>query len=206
MASSEGGCEDEDMGTVKGRRRVEGIPARERLMDAAYAEVVSGGWAHQRMADIAAAARVSRQTLYNVFGSKEGLLQAVVVREVNALLDRVVRLLEEKGQSPPHAVSQATRLVLLSARDNPLLHAVVTGDHELLPVLTTRSEPLLEVLGERITALFEERCPELAASEAEAAADVALRLTVSYSLQPIDPDEAARRVGAVVHGMLPAGR
>jgi AcrR family transcriptional regulator len=193
------------MDTANRRRRAEGTSARERLLDAAYAEVVSGGWADRRMVDIAAVARVSRQTLYNVFGNKEGLLQAVVVREVNALLDRVVRLLEEGGD-PPHAVSRATRLVLLSARDNPLLRAVVTGDHELLPVLTTRAEPLLEVLGERITALLGERYPELADSAAEAAADVALRLTVSYSLQPIDPDEAARRVEKAVHGMLTIGR
>jgi hypothetical protein len=103
-------------------------------------------------------------------------------------------------------VSRATRLVLLSARDNPLLRAVVTGDHGLLPVLTTRAEPLLGVLGERITALLGERYPELADSAAEVAADVALRLTVSYSLQPIDPDEAARRVEMVVHGMLMVGR
>ncbi|WP_150239192.1 TetR/AcrR family transcriptional regulator [Nocardiopsis quinghaiensis] len=193
------------MDTGSGQSRAEGASARERLMDAAYAEVVSGGWAGRRMADIAAVAQVSRQTLYNVFGSKEGLLQAVVVREVNALLDRVVRLLEEGGD-PPHAVSRATRLVLLSARDNPLLRAVVTGDHGLLPVLTTRSEPLLEVLGERITALLGRHDPGLADSAAEAAADVALRLTVSYSLQPIDPDEAARRVETVVHGMLLVGR
>ncbi|QUX30142.1 TetR family transcriptional regulator [Nocardiopsis akebiae] len=194
------------MDTANRQGRAEGTSARERLLDAAYAEVVSGGWSDRRMADIAAVARVSRQTLYNVFGSKEGLLQAVVVREVNALLDRVVRLLDEEGADPPHAVSRATRLVLLSARDNPLLRAVVTGDHGLLPVLTTRAEPLLDVLGERITALLGERYPELADSAAEVAADVALRLTVSYSLQPIDPDEAARRVETVVHGMLTVGR
>ncbi|MFC9090086.1 MULTISPECIES: TetR/AcrR family transcriptional regulator [Nocardiopsis] len=194
------------MDTANRQGRAEGTSARERLLDAAYAEVVSGGWSDRRMADIAAVARVSRQTLYNVFGSKEGLLQAVVVREVNALLDRVVRLLDEEGEDPPHAVSRATRLVLLSARDNPLLRAVVTGDHGLLPVLTTRAEPLLDVLGERITALLGERYPELADSAAEVAADVALRLTVSYSLQPIDPDEAARRVETVVHGMLTVGR
>ncbi|WDZ89877.1 TetR/AcrR family transcriptional regulator [Nocardiopsis sp. HUAS JQ3] len=194
------------MDTANRQGRAEGTSARERLLDAAYAEVVSGGWSDRRMADIAAVARVSRQTLYNVFGNKEGLLQAVVVREVNALLDRVVRLLDEEGEDPPHAVSRATRLVLLSARDNPLLRAVVTGDHGLLPVLTTRAEPLLDVLGERITALLGERYPELADSAAEVAADVALRLTVSYSLQPIDPDEAARRVETVVHGMLTVGR
>lgn len=193
------------MDTVSGRRRAEGTPARERLMDAAYAEVVSGGWAERRMADIATAAGVSRQTLYNVFGSKEGLLQAVVVREVNTLVDSVVLLLDAGDGDPARAVGLATRRVLGAAQESPLLHAVVTGDRDLLPVLTTRSAPLLDVLGERIAAMLRERRPDLDASVADAVADVNVRLTVSYALQPIDPDEAARRVGAVVHGMLLVG-
>lgn len=189
-----------ETGSVQSPARSSSV--RERLVDAAYAEIVSGGWGERRMADIATSAQVSRQTLYNVFGSKEGLLQAVVVREVNGLLDDVLHLLNEEGSDPAHAVSRATRLVLLAARDNLLLHAVVTGDRDLLPVLTTRSAPLLEVLGERISSMLCERCPELDIPVAEAVADVNLRLTVSYALQPIDPDEAARRVEAVVHGML----
>ncbi|OLT27625.1 TetR family transcriptional regulator [Nocardiopsis sp. CNR-923] len=183
-----------------------GTSARERLMDAAYAEVVGGSWPGQRMADIAAAARVSRQTLYNVFGSKEGLLQAVVVREVDGLLDTVVRSLEAEERDPAHAVSRATRLVLLAARDNPLMRAVVTGDRDLLPVLTTRSAPLLEVMGERIAWRLGERCPDADAALAEVVADVAVRLTVSYALQPIDPEQAAERVERVVHGMLLVSR
>ncbi|MBB6118792.1 TetR/AcrR family transcriptional regulator [Nocardiopsis algeriensis] len=177
-------------------------PARERLTDAAYAEVVSGGWADCRMADVAAAAGVSRQTLYNVFGSKEGLLQAVVVREVGALLDDVMRVLEAEGSNPVHALGRSTVLVLSSAERNPLLRAVVTGDRELLPVLTTRSAPLLDVLVERIAATLRANLPHLEPSLAEAVADVSTRLTVSYTLQPIGLDEAARRVETVVHGML----
>ena len=74
------------MDTVYRQRRAGNVSARERLMDAAYAEIVSGGWVEGRMVDIAASAGVSRQTLYNVFGSKEGLLQAVLVREADAIL------------------------------------------------------------------------------------------------------------------------
>ncbi|WP_306366311.1 TetR/AcrR family transcriptional regulator [Nocardiopsis sp. CC223A] len=184
----------------------QGGSVRERLMDAAYAEVVSGGWGERRMADIAAAAQVSRQTLYNVFGSKEGLLQDVVVREVNALLDEVVRVLAAEHGDPAHTVSRTARLILDTARGNPLLHAVVTGDRELLPVLTTRSEPLLGVLGERIAASLREHRPDLGPDLAEAVADVGVRLTVSYALQPIDPAEAARRIETVTHGMLLVGR
>lgn len=185
--------------------RTERLPVRERLVDAAYAEVVAGRWAQQRMADIAAAAEVSRQTLYNVFGSKENLLQAVVVREADSLLDAVVALLEENSADPVHSVSCATGFVLRSLQNDPLLHAVVTGDRELLPVVTTRSALLLDVLGERVATMLAQSCPELDRSVTEAVADVNLRLTVSYALQPIDPDEAAHRVGTVVHGMLCVG-
>ncbi|WP_017585172.1 TetR/AcrR family transcriptional regulator [Nocardiopsis ganjiahuensis] len=195
------------MGTVSGDRRPrEGAGVRERLMDAAYAEVLAGYWGERRMVDIAAAARVSRQTLYNVFGSKEGLLQAVVVREVNTLLDTVVRVLESDGHDPVHAVSRTTRMVLLAVRDNPLLRAVVTGDDQLLPVLTTRSAPLLDALRERIAWTLGERCPNADPGVTEAVADVTLRLIVSYTLQPMDPDQAAHRVEMVVHGMLPVDR
>src|SRR5699024_7171886 len=149
------------MDTVYRQRRAGNVSARERLMDAAYAEIVSGGWVEGRMVDIAASAGVSRQTLYNVFGSKEGLLQAVLVREADALLDHVAVLLEQDTGDPAHAVSRTTRYVLRVVGDNPLLHAVLTGDHELLPVLTIRSAPLLDLLGERIATMLGERCPDI---------------------------------------------
>ncbi|MGQ5228634.1 helix-turn-helix domain-containing protein, partial [Streptomyces sp. yara] len=38
-------------------------------------------WSAVRMVDVAAAAGVSRQTLYNEFGSKDGLARALVRRE-----------------------------------------------------------------------------------------------------------------------------
>lgn len=184
------------------KRPREGTGVRERLMDAAYTEVLAGHWGERRMIDVAATARVSRQTLYNVFGSKEGLLQAVVVREVTALLDTVEAMLAADGHDPAHAVSRTTRMVLLAARDNPLLRAVVTGDDQLLPVLTTRAAPLLDALRERIAWTLAEHCPQVPPATAEAVADVSLRLTVSYALQPVDPDQAAHRVETVVHGML----
>lgn len=194
------------METVSGDRRgKESAGARERLMDAAHAEILAGHWGERRMIDISAAAGVSRQTLYNVFGSKEGLLQSVVVREATALMDTVERVLEAEGHDPAHAVGRATRMLLVAAGDNPLLRAMVTGDDELLPVLTTRSEPLMDTLGKRIRRSLRERCSDTAPGAIEAVADVALRLAVSYSLRPIDPELASQRVEMVVDGMLSMG-
>ena len=55
--------------------------ARESLLDAAYTALVRRPWSAVRMVDVAAAAGVSRQTLYNEFGSKDGLVQALLARE-----------------------------------------------------------------------------------------------------------------------------
>lgn len=174
---------------------------RARLLDSAYARIVARDWARVRMADIAAGAGVSRQTLYNEFGSKEGLLQAVVVREAGVFLDRVMEILAENSAEPAAALSRAARWIFTATSENVLLRAVLTGDTDLLPVLTTRAQPVQDALGERMTVFLLERWPELG-ERAAAIADVSLRLVISYVLLPTTPDEAAQRTEMVVAGLF----
>ncbi|MFD0774702.1 TetR family transcriptional regulator [Streptomonospora algeriensis] len=186
--------------------RSEAAGTRARLLDAAYVEVVGGRWARMRMADIAASAGVSRQTLYNGFGTKEGLLQAVVVREAGRFLDAVMDILSGSTGDPADAVGEAARWTLAASADDPLLGAIITGDSELLPVLTTRAEPLYVELGARMTQYLHERLPDIGAERAEAVAEVALRLTLSYVLLPTAPEQAAQRVQLAVRSMVAASR
>ena len=54
---------------------------KDLLLDAAAEAVLSGVvWDRLRMADVAKAAGVSRQTLYYEFGSKDALAQALALR------------------------------------------------------------------------------------------------------------------------------
>ncbi|MEU3709770.1 TetR/AcrR family transcriptional regulator [Streptomyces catenulae] len=125
--------------------------AREALLDAAYAALADHPWSAVRMVDVAAAARVSRQTLYNEFGSKSGLARALVRREVDAYLAGVERALTgrqgEPGGPPVRAgappgrsgappapagdaaarVAAAAAWTLRAARANPLVRAALTG-------------------------------------------------------------------------------
>src|SRR5690606_11304926 len=71
--------------------------ARESLLDAAYAALARRPWSAVRMVDVAAAAGVSRQTLYNEFGSKDGLARALVRRETDGYLPGVDRALTRHG-------------------------------------------------------------------------------------------------------------
>lgn len=100
--------------------------AREALLDAAYEALVECPWPTVRMVDVAAAAGVSRQTLYNEFGSKDGLARALVRREADAYLQGVERLLA--APTPPErGLAAVAEWTVTEATARPLLRALLTG-------------------------------------------------------------------------------
>ncbi|GAU65360.1 putative TetR family transcriptional regulator [Streptomyces sp. NBRC 110611] len=108
--------------------------ARESLLDAAYTALTTRAWASVRMVDVAAAAGVSRQTLYNEFGSKDGLARALVRRETENYLAGAARALARGGGTaagtPGDAAARmvaAAAWTLRTARINPLVRAALTG-------------------------------------------------------------------------------
>ena len=69
-------------------------PVRERVLDATAAITVEHGWASVTMAKVAGMAGVSRQTVYNEYGAKPALGQAMVLREVDRFLTVVAHELD----------------------------------------------------------------------------------------------------------------
>ncbi|WP_406061976.1 TetR/AcrR family transcriptional regulator [Streptomyces sp. NBC_01077] len=107
--------------------------AREALLDAALAALERRSWSAVRMADLAVAARVSRQTLYNEFGSKEGLARALVRREADAYLLGVRRLLAAPAP-PERNLAVVAEWIVTRAASRPVLRALLTGSwDERLP-------------------------------------------------------------------------
>ncbi|GAA3563084.1 TetR/AcrR family transcriptional regulator [Streptomyces osmaniensis] len=100
--------------------------ARESLLDAAYTALARRPWSAVRMVDVAAAAGVSRQTLYNEFGSKEGLARALVRREADGYLAGVDRALATPSDARDRLTAAAEWTAGL-ARDNALVRAMLTG-------------------------------------------------------------------------------
>lgn len=99
--------------------------AREALLNAALSALTDQSWSAVRMVDVASAAGVSRQTLYNEFGSKDGLARALVRREADLYLHGVERLLTEPADPVDRLVSVAEWTVA-EARSRPLLRALLT--------------------------------------------------------------------------------
>ena len=183
---------------------------RDALLDAAYDEVASGGWAQIRMADVANAAGVSRQTLYNEFGTKDGLAQALTLREVQRFIDGTEAALEEAHvNGPVAAVAAAVAYTLRESAGNPLLKATVADDSNgLLPFLTTRAQPIIQAARESIRSYVVEHWPELPAADVDPVAETVVRLTISYMVLPAgDPDtsadDVAARIAQVVERLVP---
>ncbi|MCM1973809.1 MULTISPECIES: TetR/AcrR family transcriptional regulator [unclassified Streptomyces] len=115
--------------------------ARESLLDAAYTALARRAWSAVRMVDVAAAAGVSRQTLYNEFGSKEGLARALVRREADAYLAGVERALNTHSDARDRLAATA-EWTTTAARDNALVRAMLTGCwSERLPSPTLSAVP-----------------------------------------------------------------
>jgi AcrR family transcriptional regulator len=178
---------------------------RELLLDAAAEAVVSGGWGQARMADVARAAGVSRQTLYYEFGSKDRLAEALALREAERYADGADAAREGQDVSPAEVVRAGVEYTLREAAGNPLLKAVLT-DHagDLLPYLTTRAEALHAAAAERCADQLLSRWPQLPAADVRLVADAVTRLTVSHLVLPgARPEQVAADVARLVDRLLP---
>ncbi|MFF4358310.1 TetR/AcrR family transcriptional regulator [Streptomyces sp. NPDC001604] len=115
--------------------------ARESLLDAAYTALARRPWSAVRMVDVASAAGVSRQTLYNEFGSKEGLARALVRREADGYLAGVERALATHSDARDRLTATA-EWTAATARENALVRAMLTGCwSERLPSPTLSAVP-----------------------------------------------------------------
>ncbi|MGX1563407.1 TetR/AcrR family transcriptional regulator [Streptomyces sp. NPDC055506] len=115
--------------------------ARESLLDAAYAALARRSWSAVRMVDVALAAGVSRQTLYNEFGSKDGLARALVRREADGYLAGVDRALAGHSDLRDRLTATA-EWTTSAARENALVRAMLTGCwSERLPSPTLSAVP-----------------------------------------------------------------
>lgn len=178
--------------------------AREALLDAAHAALTARPWPAVRMVDVAAAAGVSRQTLHNEFGGKDGLARALVRRAADAYLAGVEQALGSGGGAGDRLAATAAWTVR-ATRTNALVRGLLTGCWEerlprpdrpvrppgsLVPAQRradagppTPAELLGQARDRVVAALDRERPPNDPAAMA-VTCELALRLALSYALVP----------------------
>ncbi|MDQ7806032.1 TetR family transcriptional regulator [Amycolatopsis sp. A133] len=173
---------------------------REALLDAAADLLPDRGHAGLRMADVAAKAGVSRQTVYNEFGNKAALTQAVALRTASEFLDGI-RQRFETADGLLAGIHHAVVYTIEHARENRLVAAALGTEagEDLLPLLTTRGEPILTAAADLAAEQYREFEPGLSAEAAALLAETAVRLSLSHLvLSTHSATEAADAVTAVL--------
>ncbi|MEX2107784.1 MAG: TetR family transcriptional regulator [Solirubrobacterales bacterium] len=164
---------------------------RETLFEAARDELQRGAWSEITMADVAGAAGVSRQTLYNEFGSRDEFAQAFVIHEGERFLDGVEAAVRQHLDDPRAAVHAALATFLRTAGEDPLVRMLLSDDGAggMLPFVTTQGMPVVQWATHRLTGVMQDGWPEAPAHEARLLAESLVRLAISYITAPSGPPE-----------------
>jgi AcrR family transcriptional regulator len=174
---------------------------RNTLLDGASKELAARPWSEITMSEIARAAGVSRQTVYNEFGSRAVFAQALVLREAARFIDAVQSTIAANAEDPRVALQATFELFLTVAAENPLVSAIVSGEgaDELIALFTTRGETLVEMASARLTEALLASWPVVPREEAELLGETLVRLAISYAALPKGgPGETAESVASLL--------
>jgi AcrR family transcriptional regulator len=160
---------------------------RNTIFEAARHELSSKRWNEVTMADVAAAAGVSRQTLYKEFGSREEFARELVLYEADRFVQAVEGAMDAHLDDPKAALLAAFGLFLAVAAEDPLMRAAIAGADEMLPFVTTQGQPLVERSTERLYAAIVSRWPQVRQHDAALLSECLVRLAISYATLPAGP-------------------
>lgn len=182
----------------------------ERLLNAAQEITVASSWSNVTMARIAENVGVSRQTVYNEFGSKPELADELVMRELGRFLD-VVRTKVLEHDDIVKGIRSACEGALTMAESNPLLRAVLASIHQrendLVPLLTTESQGVIDVARATVVGVIRQRHPplDLTDEQLDIAVEAVVRLVLSHIMRPsVSSAEAAMQIAWIAGKVLPA--
>ena len=165
------------------------MSARERILAAARDLVKEQDWNSVTMGELALRAAVSRQSVYNEFGTKAGVADALVNREVEAFLVAVEAQIAA-GDSPADSATRACQSVFALAASNPVVAAAVTAaggrPSPLLPLIT--SAALIDAVVTRAQAAMADRH---GATDLHPELDAIVRLVISHIVNPAAPPDMA---------------
>jgi AcrR family transcriptional regulator len=175
--------------------------ARERVLAAVGELVRSEPWADVTMGEVATAAGLSRQTLYNEFGSRDALAQAYVLAEADRMIAGVAEVVRQHDD-PRAALRAAFESFLAEAERHPVLIAVSSaeGNDELLALITARGGPLLVEVTRVLAPALRENWPFLSDRDVELVVETMLRLAISHATLPSGTPSATAAAIARVLG------
>jgi len=152
---------------------------RDSVMTAVDELIRRNGWAATSVAAVAAAAGVSRQTIYKEFGSRRSLADAYIVRRLDEVMDAVDKIMADATDTET-GLREAFEL-FFDLVDEPLIQIAFTGDMgELVPLVRETNERASARLANVLRGL----CPTMNDEDALMFGDSMARIAISHAVVP----------------------
>lgn len=160
------------------------------LLDAMREHLRHSDWSAVTMTDIAEAAGVSRQTVYNEFGSRQGLATAYALRLTDEFCVAVDIAVERNIGRVRDALGEAYRSFFALAAADPLVQSLLSGQAkpDLLRLITTDAAPLILHATERLATTLHRSWIGAPYDEARRVASPIGRMALSYIAMPPEDD------------------
>jgi AcrR family transcriptional regulator len=163
---------------------------RDCILDAMRRELLTKDWSAITLADVARTAGVSRQTIYNEFGSRQGLAQGYALRLADRLVDDVSRAIDDHDGEIYASLLDGFRSFFTASAADPLVVSLLSGDAkpDLLQIITTGSGPIITHCSERLTGALTDSWVRPGGDDAGVLARAIVRLALSYVSMPPEAD------------------
>jgi AcrR family transcriptional regulator len=163
---------------------------RDSVLDAMHDLLLTRDWSAITLSDVARAAGISRQTIYNEFGSRQGLAQGYALRLADRLVDTVASALDANVGNFSTAMLHGFRRFFAESAADPLVISLLTGvaKPDLLQLITTDSAPIITRASERLVAAFDQTWVAIGDEDAGVLSRAIVRLCLSYVSMPPEAD------------------
>lgn len=168
---------------------------RGSILDGMRDMLLSRDWSSITLSDVARAAGISRQTIYNEFGSRQGLAEGYALRLADRLVDAVDEAIAGNVGDVYAAFLGGFRAFFAESASDPLVISLLTGaaKPDLLAIITTDSAPIISRCSERLTATFMHSWVRASEDDAGVLARAIVRLAMSYVSMPPEADHDVAR-------------
>ncbi len=163
---------------------------RDSVLDAMRDLLLTRDWSAITLSDVARAAGISRQTIYNEFGSRQGLAQGYALRLSDRLVDTVKAALDANIGNIYESFLQGFRAFFVETAADPLVISLLTGvaKPDLLQLITTDSAPIITRASERLATAFTQTWLATSDDDANVLSRAIVRLCLSYVSMPPEAD------------------
>ena len=163
---------------------------RDSVLDAMRDLLLARDWSAITLSDVARTAGISRQTIYNEFGSRHGLAQGYALRLADRLADAVHAAIDANVGNINEAFLQGFRSFFAESASDPLVISLLSGvaKPDLLQIITIDSAPIITRESERLTSALTESWVAASEEDAGVLARAIVRLALSYVSMPPEAD------------------